>query len=72
MQSLLDDRWQLIRTAGVHAVELYDYRADPVQARNLAGDSAFDAVTVRLRRELSRLVSLGPNATMRDVSTTAH
>lgn len=55
MQSLLDDRWQLIRN-GDGLLELYEYRSDSLQERNLATDTTAAVVSgIRQRlRDLTR------------------
>ena len=52
MQTLLDDRWELI-VNGDGRLELYEYRADSLQQRDLAGDSAFVEVRDALRQRLA-------------------
>ena len=50
LTTLLDERWQLIRN-GDARLELYDYRADTLQERDLAGsDSAADIVAAMKQR----------------------
>ena len=51
LRSLQTDQWQLI-LKDVGAAELYDLKADPAQARNLAVDRFADTLT-RLERRLA-------------------
>ncbi len=52
LRSLQTDQWQLI-LKDVGAAELYDLKADPAQARNLAGEERFADTLTRLERRLA-------------------
>ena len=55
MQTLIDDRWQLIRN-GDDRLELYEYRVDTLQERNLAGSDSAAAVLAAMRQRLLELL----------------
>lgn len=55
MFTLLDDRWQLIQN-GDDSLELYDYRADSLQVRDLARSDSAAAILAALRQRLQDLL----------------
>jgi len=55
MQTLFDDRWQLIRN-GDDRLEFYDYRADTLQERDLAVSDSASALLASMRQRLQALL----------------
>jgi hypothetical protein len=55
METLLDDRWQLIRN-GDGRFELYDYRSDTLQEHDLAASDSAGALLAAMRQRLQDLL----------------
>jgi arylsulfatase A-like enzyme len=58
LKSLVTDRWHLIVSESGF-VELYDWREDPLEAHNLAGETASQMVVQQLRRQLEASSTTG-------------
>jgi arylsulfatase A-like enzyme len=56
MVSMLDGRWHYIRNNGSGEEDLFDYRADAAETRDLVGSPGSDSVVARFRAEIRTLV----------------